>query len=104
MSIKSCCIRHKSSSGYVGCSFSETNSMVSNVHNNVNVLVFLSGVLVSNRLDTRGFLTISRYIYGVHQFLPACMARVSFRGGGGGRPPLALVCPPLDMLRILFYM
>ena len=101
MSIKSCCIRHKSSSGYVGCSFSETNSMVSNVHNNVNVLVFLSGVLVSNRLDTRGFLTISRYIYGVHQFLPACMARVSF---GGGRPPLALVCPPLDMLRILFYM
>jgi len=40
MSIKSCCIRHKSSSGYVGCSFSETNSMVSNVHNNVNVLVF----------------------------------------------------------------
>ena len=35
--------------------------------------------------------------------------RVSFGGGGGGgvegrEGPLALACPPSDMLRIVFYM
>ena len=31
--------------------------------------------------------------------------RVSFRGGGAfASPPLALACPTLDILRILFYM
>ena len=54
--------------------FSETNSVVSNVQNNVNVLLFLHGVLVSNKLNTRGLLTISRYVYhGLRWFFPACM-------------------------------
>ena len=43
---------------------------------NANVLLFLHGVLVSNELDTCGLLTISRYIYGLHRFPPACMAIV----------------------------
>ena len=39
--------------------FSETKSVVTDVQNNVKVLLFLHDVLVSNGLDTRGLLTIS---------------------------------------------
>ena len=42
--------------------FSDTYSVVSSLQNNVNVLLFLHSVLVSNALDTRGLFTISRYI------------------------------------------
>ena len=46
--------------------FSETNSVVPNIQN--NTLHFLHCVLVSNRLDTCGLLTIRRYIYGPCRF------------------------------------
>ena len=42
--------------------FSETNSVVSSLQNNVNVLLFLHSVPVSNGLDTHGLLTITKYI------------------------------------------
>ena len=54
--------------------FSETNFVVSNVQNSINMLLLLHGVLVLNRLDTRGLLTISRYMYGPRRFALACMA------------------------------
>ena len=44
--------------------------MVSNVQNNVKTLLFLHSVLVSNKLETRGLLTI----YGLCPFPSACMA------------------------------
>lgn len=65
--------------------FSEMNYVVSNVQNNVNVLLFLHGVLVSNKLNTRGLLTISRYIYGLCQFFPACMT-IAFKQALCGSP------------------
>ena len=65
--------------------FSETNSVVSNVQNNVNVLLYLHGVLVSNKLNTCGLLTISRYIYGLCWFFPACMT-IAFKQALFGSP------------------
>ena len=40
---------------------------------------------VLNKLDTRGLLIISRYIYGLHQFPPACMA-IAFEQALSGSP------------------
>ena len=71
-------------------SFSETNSVVSNVQNSVNTLFFLHGVLVLNGLDTRGLLT-SRYIYSLRRFLPACMA-IAFEQVLSGSPHRSLDC------------
>ena len=62
------------------------NSVVSNVQNNVNVLLYLHGVLVSNKLNTRGLLTISRYIYDLRWFFPACMT-ITFKQALFGKLP-----------------
>jgi len=45
----------------------------------------------------------SRAIYSVCVHLLASSRFLSGGVGGGICPPLALVCPPLDMLRFLFY-
>ena len=49
--------------------------MVSSVQNNVKVLVFLNGVLVSNLLDTHGLLAVS--MYGPRRFVPAWLLLLS---------------------------
>ena len=49
------------------------------------LLLFIIGVLVSNRLDTRGLLIISRYIYGLRWFPSACMA-IAFKQALSGCP------------------
>ena len=45
----------------------------------------------------------SRAIYSVCVHLLDSSGFLSGREGGGICPPLALACPPLDMLRFLFY-
>ena len=71
-------------------SFSETNSVVSNVQNNVNALPFLHGVLVSNGLNWHSWSPHhSRYIYGLRRFPPACMA-IAFEQVLSGSPHMSL--------------
>ena len=69
MSTDTCGIRHKSSSTTVGCSFAECqissvqwDELCRSVVQN-NALLLLHGALASNRLDIRGLLTISKYIW-----------------------------------------